>query len=212
VDEVLAAASHVDPIRFPRAAAFVAALPRGLESYPACQQKASLVRALVEGEPIEVAEGLLPHAVAELLVHPPPANVWLPAAIGRTAWLAALDARFPHDDEAALAFADEAYAALTRSSMYSSLLQHLPPSVIAHGASYRWRAIYRGIDLEVRDVTATSAVASLHYPPHLTPRFNAISAARGLAVSLRASKARAAEVELVDWSPTHAVLDARFST
>jgi hypothetical protein len=203
---------HIDPIRFPRAAAFVAGLPHGLASYPECQQKASLVRALLEGAPIDVPAGLLPPAIAELLANPPPANVWLPVAVGRAAWLAVLDLRFPNDDETALAFADGTYGALARSSMYSQLLHHLPPSVIARGASLRWRALYRGIELELRHVSAEGASGFMRYPAHLTPRFNAISTARGLAISLRASKARTAEVRLVEWTPTYAVIDARYST
>jgi hypothetical protein len=204
-------AGHVDPLRFTRTAAFVAGLPQGLDSYPECLQKASLLRALLEGAPLDVPEGLLPPAIAELLANPPPANVWLPLAVGRAAWLAVLDARFPGDDEAALAFADASYAALARSSMYSQLLHHLPPSVIARGASLRWRALYRGIELELRGVSAEGASGFMRYPTNLVPRFNALSAVRGLAISLRASKARAAEVTLLEWTPTYAAIEARYS-
>src|SRR5690606_31924556 len=104
---------------------------------------------LLDGSPIAVPDGLLPAEVAELLRDPPPANVWLPVATGRAAWLAVLDARFPYDDDAALALADRSYQTLARSSMYARLLHHMPPAVVARGTAYRWSAIYRGITVEM---------------------------------------------------------------
>lgn len=201
-----------DPIRFPRASAFLAGLPEGIHSYPECQQKASLLRGLLDGQVLDVPPGLLPAEIIDLLADPPPANVWLPVATARAAWLAVLDARHGHDDEAALADADRSYRALARSSMYSRLLRHMPPAVVARGSAYRWSAIYRGITVEMCSVSADAAEGVMRYPANSTPRFNAISTARGLEIALRASAAKHAEVELVEWTPTFARYEARWTT
>jgi malate dehydrogenase (quinone) len=199
-----------DPIRFPRVAAFLADLPDGLASYPECQQKGSVLWALLDGKAIDPPANLLPAPVFEQLRSPPPPNVWLPTVVGRAAWLAVLDLRCPHDDAAALDEADRAYEGMARSSMYAGLLRHVSPELLIRGASYRWKALYRGIELAIDEVSPGAAVAMLRYPDHLTPRFNARSAARGLSISLRIAADQPVRIELSEWTPTRSTFKVRW--
>lgn len=131
---------------------YIAGLPQGLASYPACKAKCSLVRAAlgIHSVPRSLPAGL-PPALAELLHAPPPATAWIPETHYNAACLAITDLHsLDHEGFAELWY--DLMRALMSGPIYGRLFRLLSPSFIVRSAASRWGQFHRGwtVDAQVR--------------------------------------------------------------
>jgi uncharacterized protein (TIGR02265 family) len=152
---------------------YLAALPRGLGAYPACQQKAGILRTFMTAEMRQCIEAAVPPELRELLVHPPPVTAWIPEVQATALYLAGRDAM--GSDEA---YVDMAYGLnrdLLSGAMYRVLFAFVSPTRVLMGAASRWGQIHRGTDLRAVTVTRAEAVLRLTGPPNLIPHVMALA-------------------------------------
>jgi hypothetical protein len=147
--------------------AYLASLPRGLESYPACQQKAVILRSFVTPAMRPQIEAALPPEVRPLLEHMPAVTEWIPEVHATTIYLAARDAT--GSDEAYVASAYELNRNLLSGTMYRILFTFVSPARVLKGATSRWGQLHRGTELRPRSVGENEAVMRLSCPPNLVP-------------------------------------------
>lgn len=200
------------PTPIPRMSAYLAPLPNGLESYPACMVKGAVARPFLAGAltPAQVAEAGLPPPVAALLREAPLNSAWIPEVELWSALAAVVELR-GFDDQAALDwFAQRDEEALTnpvlRLVMRFSSVEFLLPL-----SSGYWSMTHKGSKLEVERPSAQEAIIHLDYPPNLFDQNVAKLLTQAFAVPLRLSRATSVAVSLDDWKPTRATFRGKWS-
>lgn len=184
-----------------RLTSYLGKLPSGLDSYPECEVKASLLRALLGVCP--PLHGLsLESPLEELILDPPGPNAWIPEAHFVAAHLAIADGL-------ALSSADmlrrtyEANKSLTNSAMYRALASVASPALLLRGAKAGWRLIHRGVHLTLHAETRRARLVLTH-PPHLYDTLAHESAAWGFRAVLEAAHGRDIQSDLEQSLPTGA--------
>lgn len=183
---------------------YLGSLPSGLGSYPAAEQKASILRFFLDHtkstQPaFQPQRG--PPELLELLLRPPPVNTWITEAQAQACFLWCSDQLFPADDEGYVRHWRDVNTALLQSSLYRFLMRLASPGQIIKGAKSRWHQLHRsGLDLAVE---ADGAELALRFPSMLLPRIAARTLATGFTAAVRSGSA-AASVELADHTVTHA--------
>lgn len=195
---------------FPRLAAYLDALPAGLASYPDCQARTSLCVSLVEGMPSPAPRpGQVPEPLARYLARMPK-DLWLPEVHVMAVSLTIAD-HFEMDDAAYLGWLEEVNRKYFSSLVLRVLMGFVSPTELAPRAPARWSAIHRGSTLTSEVLRPGEGRIELEFPPglfapillqHLTAVFQA---------AFRHSRAKQAEVSLVDSSPTRGVYEARWT-
>ena len=207
--EVVATSSSrrkLDPAAFPRVARYVRSLPRGLLSHPECECKGSVYREglahLPRRMPTEGLDGLL----ADYFDNPMPVSSWVPEVVNTAAFLAMADAFFPTETgflDWVGGFAETTF----RSPMYRVLMAVASPEVLARGGQRRWNAFHTGTDYE--SVIGTNGTeVTLSYPSGAFEPLVIRGTLRAIQAAYRASGAKQATVELVDFTDTRAVYKA----
>jgi hypothetical protein len=162
---------------------YLEALPKGLDSYPECQQKASVLRNFFEGTPTQELTASLPPAVAQLVKSPPPASEWVSEVHTTAAFMASADCLFRGP-----LFVHHAYTtnyALLDSTMYRVLFRLAGQRRLLSKAADNWSMFHRGtkltlerIDEGLRKATLVITAPPKHIPPLL---------AEGYGTALRAA-------------------------
>jgi hypothetical protein len=174
---------QLDAARFPVTAAYLAVLPAGLDSYPQCQAKASLYRALVDDM---TADGL-PAPLRDLVVQPRPVTAWISEVHTHALLLAHYDMH-GHDPASFAAFTYATQRALWSSKLYSILMKLLAPARMLAGASTRWSQFHRGTELHATPTDVGRAELVLRHPPLLYDAISLIGLTEGLRAALDVSR------------------------
>lgn len=158
--------TDVDPARFPRVARYLAQLPDGLASYPACTAKTSIYLAALEDHPVKPRPGTLPAALESLLVDRTAPGLRVSEVVNNALHLAIADAHFASSDDDFVAYAYAANKRLFESRLYRVLMWVASPRMVLKGAHSRWYSFHKGTDISLKH-TAHSANITLTYPPRL---------------------------------------------
>lgn len=199
--------TEFDGGRFPRLVQYVQTLPEGLDSYPDCQIKASLYRALLDqvSLPSEVVEAL-PACLRALVEDPVPISGWVPTVRHMALRSAMCDVAFRSEEEFFQVTYDN-QRALFRGPLYAILFRVGTPRLFIRGAGRRWTAFHRGTSLEVTSAQERSGSLSLTYPPHLwdTLGFGGLRSAFRATLELAGARDVVLEIEPVSPSLAHCV-------
>ena len=189
---------------YPNLAAYLERLPDGADSYPKCQAKCSLLRAVVAEFPTGGSTRGLPDELRLLLDELPPPSVWIPETHFVAAHFALMDIFGMGEDEL-LQLTYAANRKLAHSRMYRALTRLASPGVLVKGASMSWSFIHKGSTLRAEAETK-GALLTLRHPPHLYPSLGHRSIGRGFTAALEASNGKNPHVRVLSSTPDHAKL------
>lgn len=136
----------MDATRYPRAAAYLEALPDGLDSFPQCQVQLTVfdsIRFAVEDVDVDV--GVLPGALAEFF-RGETGKGWVPEVLCQAANLVFADSV---GESAYLQWSYENAVRLYKKPVLRHLMKLLSPTLVVMGAPRRWGAVRRGTELAV---------------------------------------------------------------
>ncbi len=186
----------VDPASFPTLATYLVSLPNGIDSYPQCLAKASLLRAVVDelGGPRKL-DGI-PPPLARELAKPSPPNAWIREVTYVAAHFALLDALGLSEPEM-LEATYRANRKLTESRMYRALAQLASPNLLLRGAEISWRLIHRGVSLRMHPGSQKMEIFVRH-PSGLWTAVAHQSAALGFRAVVEASNGDNADAQVVE--------------
>jgi hypothetical protein len=155
-------------MRYPTAHAYLARLPGGVEAYPECRAKASLLRDMGDSRPIDAAPGDLPRALTDLLDAPPPVSSWIPEVLFNAAALAMYDQHFGGTDIAGFEqWVCDFNRKLFAKPLYRILFALVSPRRLLTLAASRWHAFHRGSTLTVSEPDRNVVHLSLQFPEAL---------------------------------------------
>ncbi|MCA9641671.1 MAG: hypothetical protein H6718_09900 [Polyangiaceae bacterium] len=184
-----------------RLTSYLGSLPNGLESYPECTVKTSLLRGLLAACP-PLDDLQVQGPLRELLLDPPGANAWIPEAHFVAAHLAIAD-DLELSTEDMLQRTYQANKALTGSAMYRALASVASPALLLRGAKAGWGLIHRGVHLTLHAEKARARLVLTH-PPHLYNSLAHESAAWGFRAVVEAAHGREVQAVLEQSMPTGA--------
>ena len=202
--------SAIDDQAFPRTAEYLGLLPDGLDSYPECQTKGSVLHAARAGYSLDAGPDQLPLRILQVLDDPPPKNAWIPQVLNNAAQFAIADRYFPTDD-AYLEWAYRNNVRLVQSPMYKILTRVASPKVFLQGAGVKWRIVHRGQSLDVRILDDQHARAEIRHPPHLHLEIGHRNFATAFEAILKAANATDVTAQVARSFPTGADLELRWA-
>lgn len=150
----------------PRVERYLAALPDGLESYPACLAKGALVRNALEHAPLAHVLPRLAPQLRRIAEDPPVGSEWIPEVHFGALLLAIADARELTDQEV-LSWTRDRNRALFRSPAYRILMAVASPAQLVRFAGARWANWHRGSTLDVEGIADDGVVVAIRHPPGL---------------------------------------------
>jgi hypothetical protein len=189
-----------DPARFPRLAAYLAALPDGLASHPASQARTSMSVAILEALPeLRSLRDGFPPALRALLT--PPTTLWTPEVHLAARMIAAADLRELDEAEHA-AFMREVNRTMFGGIAYRAIMAFLSPASLLARGPERWASLHRGTRLTVERVAERECTASLAFPQHLVSGFGVRGYGAAFEAALEHSRARDPKLEVTGLSAT----------
>lgn len=194
----------------PRVEAYVASLSGGLGAHPAAQAKGSLVRNLLEGQPVAELARRLPPSLRRLAVEPPIGSEWVPEAHLTALYLGLADVRGLRDEDF-LGFARERNRALFRSAAYRFLMEVVSPATLLRFAGQRWGNFHRGTTFEQQGVGDDGVRFTLRFPERLLPPLMLRVYAQAFVAALEMARARFPVVAVEDARASSAVFVATWS-
>lgn len=198
----------VDPVLYPRLTRYLRSLPRGIESYPDCESKATLYREALRhlATPLDT-RGLDP-LLAAYIDDPLPVSAWVPEVLNTAVYLAIADQIFKND-EAFLSWVSDFSRRVFEAPMYRILMMVASPERLAKGARRRWDNFHRGIEYDVTVVSGGSE-SVMRYPPNVYDRLAFRAHLKAIEAAYRATDAKHAVVELISFEPTVAQFRTRW--
>ncbi|MFO0696636.1 MAG: hypothetical protein U0230_23910 [Polyangiales bacterium] len=199
---------EVDAAAYPRVSRYLASLPDGIRSYPTCESKASMYREALQKAPKQLDPKGLPLLLQDYVRDPVPMTTWVPEVITACIYMAIADQIFKQD-EAFLEWVTKVSEATFASPTYRILMTVASPEKLAGGAERRWRNFHQGssYDIEIRENGTLTRITA---PPYLFDKLYMRANARAVQAAYRASGARNAVVEIIDWSPTETRMRAEW--
>ncbi|MBL4688653.1 MAG: hypothetical protein JKY37_28960 [Nannocystaceae bacterium] len=199
--------------KFPTTAAYIAALPDGLESHPDCRAKASLYRTVVDGSALSTADAAeLPQVLRTLVVEPALVSSWISEVHSHALMLAVYDRQFGDIE----AFAQHAYLRqreLFAGPLYAVAFKLVSPALLIKTAALRWRLFHRGgMSFRSQDITADQARVRLEYPEGVYEPVLRRALCEALRAALDLSTGGGARVEVQDASARHTIFKVRWRT
>jgi hypothetical protein len=157
--------SLVDRNAFPRTAAYVAALPNGLDSYPQCRARTDVNRVVLERFPKLLEHGGVDPSLVQRLVRATRAGDWMTEVEAVTTRLMVRDTALV-TDTAYRQWNHAVAAEVFSRPMYRVLMYVMSPTLVLMGASKRWAAFREGTTLVSR-ADKSKRELELSYPPKL---------------------------------------------
>ncbi len=152
---------------YPRMGMYLRALPDGVDSYPDCVAKASLIRTMAEILPAELDDARMPAPIVDLFRHPPPKNTWIPEVHSVAAHLALFDASGVRESKV-IDMAKDLSRKMAASPMYRVLAYFTSPERLLAGAAKRWEALHQGLPLTIEtDNERKTARIEMRHEPNL---------------------------------------------
>lgn len=187
-----------DPEVLPRTAAYVAALPGGLEAYPRCRVRTAVTREIAEYFPDLLDRGGMSAEVRDLLRRSMSGGEWMPEAQGTAVRLLVRDVALGADAEYCRWYFDVA-SRLFAKPFYRFLMYVVSPTLVVLGATRRWSAFREGTTLTAK-IDKNRRELELTFPPMLYPELTLRGFGEAFRASVAAARARNPEVELVEAS------------
>ncbi|MEZ4371839.1 MAG: hypothetical protein R3B07_13480 [Polyangiaceae bacterium] len=184
-----------------RLTSYLGNLPGGLDSYPDCTVKASLLRALLVACP-PLHDLQLRGPLRDLLLDPPGANSWIPETHFVAAHLAIADG-LGLTTEDMLQRTYQANKSLTSSAMYRALASVASPALLLRGAKAGWGLLHRGVHLTLHAEKERARLVLTH-PPNLYNSLAHESAAWGFRAVVEAAQGSNVQASLEQSLPTGA--------
>jgi hypothetical protein len=188
-----------DPDALARTAAYVAALPGGLDAYPTCRVRTAVTREITDQFPSVLDHPGIDSRVRELLRQSLDRGTWMPDAHGMAVRLLVRDAIFQTDEEYQRWYYEVA-ARLFAKPFYRVLMYVVSPTLVMLGAEKRWAAFREGSTLTAR-IDRNVGNLELKFPAHLYPEVTLRGFGEAFRASLAAARARNPRVELVEARP-----------
>lgn len=145
---------------------YLAGLPAGLDSFPECLAKGSVLRSTLLQQPIEELAARVPAPLKALVTDPPVDSEWISEARFVALYHAVADVR-GYSDAEVLAWARERNRALFRNPAYRILMAVSSPGTLIRGAAMRWSNWHRGTSLEIEGIQDEGVRALLRFPEGL---------------------------------------------
>ncbi|MGC4119752.1 MAG: hypothetical protein QM765_35300 [Myxococcales bacterium] len=187
-----------------RMSSYIAGLPKGLESYPECQAKGTIVRSFVLDAVPEATlqAAALPEPVATLLRTPPLNSVWVPEVQFFACMLAVRDLLGFADDAAWKRwFQERNQQALTNPVLRLVMNFTSAEMLLSLGGTF-WSTTHRGSKLSVVEKASHGATFALEYPHNLVDAQVADLLTVALTVPLLLTRAKAPVVALASSTST----------
>lgn len=154
--------------RFPRFAAYVASLPNGLDSFPECRAKASLLHYARKRVPVTFSTDALPERIRRHLRTSELVASWITEVEYTAITLALWDGAKLDDDRAC-----ESWYLLVKdlrtSILYRAVMSVISPGRMMRGAPLAWQQFHTGSTIQIYDESRSSAVMDLVAPTGLFP-------------------------------------------
>ncbi len=177
----------------------MAGLPAGLDSFPDCLAKGSVLRSTLAQQPIPELAAALPEPLKALVTDPPVDSEWISEVRFGAIYHAVADLRRLTDADM-LTWARERNRALFRNPAYRILMAVSSPATLIRGAAMRWSNWHRGTALEIEGIQDDGVRALLRYPEGLYDRtmLEAFGEAFAAGLELARAPTPAARVEIVE--------------
>jgi hypothetical protein len=191
-----------DPDSLPLTAAYVRALPHGLDSYPKCRVRTAVTQMVIERFPQALDHSGVDRAFAQRLRTAVSQGEWMPETLGTTLRILTRDTVFASDDEYDewnFQIAGELFA----RPFYRVLMYVVSPTLVMLGAQRRWSAFREGTTLAAKPHASGGEVV-LTFPPHLYTPLVVAGFGQAFRASLVAARARGVTVALEDVQPDRA--------
>jgi hypothetical protein len=186
--------------RFPSMANYLGLLPSGLDSYPHCQVKASLLHSLKTDLPIDTLVPSLPTALQEIVTQPPPVSSWIPEVYFRSLLRVSFDSFF-RDRRKYVAWGYEAQRRVLSSPLYRPLFMVMSTERGFRLASSRWENFHKGVALQVQ-MGASCGRIVFEFPAQLLTLFDLEVTMCGIRVAIELIGARDVQVSELTESAT----------
>ena len=186
---------------------YLEGLPRGLDSYPDCTQKASVYRQAFGRRYASTLAPRLPTTLARLLTEPEPISAWIPEVHGNALFVALYETTYG-DEEAFLRDGRETGRRLFNGPLYKMLMVVTSPALIVRRANVGWTALHRGIALDPRLTGDRTAQIRVTFPRNLVPRVVALTYASAFHAGLEGAGGKRIECALRAHTAEHAQYDA----
>ncbi len=181
-------------------ARYLDALPAGLDSYPECQIKGSVVQESVECLALQPVAGL-PEALGSLLTRRLRITEWIPEVHFYGLMSFARGQYYGADAE----FGELMYRSnfeLLDSIAYRALFRLVGPKRLLEQVGLRWGLFHRGSRLEVLELERQRGVLHQHQPAHECPEPMLVAYAMAVKASLTLAGAKEVRVQPRLLSPT----------
>ena len=189
----------LDPNSLPLSAAYVAALPRGLDSYPQCRVRTAVSRLTLERFPKLLAHPGIADEYKQRLRGALADGEWMPETVGTTLRILTREIVFESDaDYKAWTF--EISSEVFRRPAYRVLMYVMSPALVMLGATRRWNAFREGTKL-VANVSGNVGDIRLTFPAQLYPLLVLEGFGEAFRASLVAARARNVQLALDDAQP-----------
>jgi len=175
---------------------YIAALPKGLHSYPGHTIKAAFTRALLDEIP-ETPRGL-PGAVGSLVDNPPVISAWVPEVHHQALLLGVAEQVFDGDARAFLDAMLRIQRRLLARKIYAPLLQFVDPARLLKHATRRWTNFHRGTGLHAENLANNETRILLSHPPGIFSSMGREALAGGFRAAMEAGDADKVEVVLIE--------------
>ena len=199
-----------DSRRYPRLAEYIRLLPDGLDSYPDCKAKGTLITSALQGhDTSDLGEGL-PDSIVEMLRSPPHPAFWVPGTMSDAIFYTIVDSFYP-DEEAVLEWTRRRTLKTADSRMYRALSRVTGPAAIVRMAAAVHGLFQKGTNLSVEGGRGDMAFELTH-PPFLHGGLNHKVNCAMFEVLLDRAGAPDPVVEMTESAPTKATYHARWVT
>lgn len=163
----------LDAGRYPLLAEYIDGLPGGLDAYPECEAKASLITSALDGhDAAPMLEGL-PRVVRDAVENPPPAGVWAPAVLCDAVFFAICDRHYP-TEAAVKQWTYQRTNAMAKNALYKALLRVPGPTILLKAGAKAHGLFQRGTRFDIA-MSKGRAEIDLSFPPRLHVGLNLIA-------------------------------------
>lgn len=154
---------------FPALDVWLGGLPHGLASYPSCQVKGTMVRAVLRDGVHERFAAKLPRELRQWVETPPLATQWVSEVEQLGLILAAYDGQFAAagGEPAFLAWAQRGSQQALTGPVYKVMFAVAGPGLLLQGMSRRWSNLRRGTSLDLVGQGAGWAEVEMRFEPRL---------------------------------------------
>ena len=194
---------------YPGLADYLAGLPNGLDSYPECTSKGSLLRSTLEGHPHNAFVEGLPPLLAGLIDSPPPPGIWRPAVHGIALVHAVCDRFYPTEEDILL-WGRRRSESMAANRLYRAVLRVSSPRVLFRMTTQLNGLLQRGTTFVQEFLEPGHSVATLYYPARLHTRRTLLGTVALSRMLVELTGGRCTSAELTNCERTHATFETRW--